>query len=261
MAPSRSNTQRPPGLVRQLSLQQTPPCVIPAPAPTQQVRRGLLRRQRSAEEDRPVTRLLHSALRVTASALGPGFLADPSPAPPPPPPPVKQGRLRPVRVAWAELRKPSASSEQTETVAVVAQRVGISKPNTNHNARPPTCLPALARANLDIFLAHSGLAQCLASAVLSDPPSPAPISDRDRPMTPALLSPRDPIKPLPMPSKTPATPQLSASARRVNFRNTAFRVINRSLSDSSAPELRPPEQRNGRVLSAPAHRYELFHNY
>ncbi|CAB3363923.1 Hypothetical predicted protein [Cloeon dipterum] len=185
------------------------------------VRKPLLRRQRSADDDRPITQLLHSALKVTASALGPGILAD---QPPPTPPKPKGGPLRPVRVAWAELR--GREPQQCP--------------------KSPTCLPALARANLDIFLAHSGLAQCLANIDLgreSPKSEPMKSSPREAPIKAALT-------PIP---RTPAL--VAASSRRVNFKS-ASRNVNRSFNESPEPQklALPVEPKSGRILSAPAHR-------
>ncbi|XP_059471839.1 nucleolar and coiled-body phosphoprotein 1 [Neocloeon triangulifer] len=215
MSPPRTVSSARPSLSRQASE------TAEAPAP---VRRPLLRRQRSADDDRPITQLLHSALKVTASALGPGILADQSP--PPPPKPSKGGPLRPVRVAWAELR---------------GREPPLQSPKS------PTCLPALARANIDIFLAHSGLAQCLANIDLG--------RQSPKPVEPMKVSPREaPIKAALTP--IPRTPTL-ATSRRVNFKS-ASKTVNRSFNNES-PEpqkLTVPftEPRNARILSAPAHR-------
>jgi hypothetical protein len=237
MSPPRNVSSARARLTRQSSLTNEAPLVKTAPAPT---RRPLLQRQRSADDDRPITQLLHSALKVTASALGPGIIG----LQPPPPPPVKlhkPGPLRPVRVAWAELR--AGGKEPSEP-----------SPKPPPPPQHPTCLPALARANLDIFLAHSGLARCLANIDLSQQHSPKGVDSvkvSPREML-VKVSPREaPIKAALTP--IPRTPTLAAS-RRVNFKNTS-KHTNRSFTESPEPQkLIAPEAKGARILSAPSYR-------
>lgn len=239
MSPPRNASSARARMTRQSSLthEAAPVTTTTAPAPT---RRPLLRRQRSADDDRPITQLLHSALKVTASALGPGIIG----MQPPPPPPTKlhkPGPLRPVRVAWAELR---AGKEPAEP-----------SPKPPPPPQQPTCLPALARANLDIFLAHSGLARCLANIDLGQQQSAKGVDSvkvSPREML-VKVSPREaPIKPTLTP--IPRTPTLAAT-RRVNFKNNAGRHGNRSFTESPEPQrLITPEAKGARILSAPSHR-------